>query len=161
MPTKRQILIATVAACAAALAAPLAFAGGSTGDEPESNATIVYVDPGPLPDSPDPSGDVEQAEPPVQVTDTAEPAIEEVTEEKVLRGPRCTIVAKDYIVRDPDPQTVTTDVNAGEDASTDPADDATDAMDDGFVPGDLSGEESSDVDEDVIVEEPGAELAGP
>jgi len=174
MPTKRQILIAAVAVCAAALAAPLAFAGGSTGDEPESNATIVYVDPGrPIdwPDPPDPSGDVEQAEPPAHVTDTVEPATEEVTEEpqpedatseeQVRPGPRCSIVAKDYIVRDRDSETVTTDVDAGDEDSTDPAD--------GVVPDDSAGEESTDLDENVIVEEPepaetiedGAELAGP
>ena len=80
MSTKRHVLIVTVAACAAALAAPLPLADGSTADEPVPSGTIVYVDPGP-PTSVETPDDVEQVEAPLQATDTTEPATEDVAEE--------------------------------------------------------------------------------
>jgi hypothetical protein len=159
MPTKHHLLVVTLVACAAVLAAPLSLAGGSTAGEPESSGTISPVDPAPpiaWSASPDPSGDVEQVEPPAPVTGTAESATEDVaedsepsaatSEETGFPQRTCTIVPKtDYI-----PHTGVYDEDVAEEP--DPESEAA------TTPDELSADDPTDVT-DAATNEPAADDA--
>ena len=184
MPTKRQILIVTVAACAAALAAPLALAGGSTDGEPQPSATIVYIDPAPrwrrVPATP------KQVESPPQVSTrrSRQPRTSRRSRSPsrpcphprkrspthpmcggyLVKGDDIPPPATDDAAADePDPEagaTTATDETSGDDL-TDATDGATeepaaddDALGDGAEADGLSGEEPPDLEAGVITEEP-------